>query len=183
MNAVDMVPMCRTVSWVARYEPDESSDTSRTDTVELDESDIEDCDLWMDLWEDRDCPVFIAGSILMMMFLVTLAVIRIWAPERSSDGRRGMTHARGNLGARRRFFPPDSARALPAVFVKDVEDSRDDCTFPEWDVCYTGINSVNYRYSYVDGDIYLIWLCLLKRPSGRDSGVWDNDNVNDEFEA
>ena len=64
VNAVDMVPMCRTVSGVARYEPDESSDTSRTDTAKLEESDIEDCDLWTDLWEDKDCPVFIAGSIV-----------------------------------------------------------------------------------------------------------------------
>ena len=45
VNAVDMVPMCRTVSGVAWYEPDESSDTSRTDTAELEESYIEDCDL------------------------------------------------------------------------------------------------------------------------------------------
>ena len=61
MNVVDMVPMCRTMSGVAMYEPDESSDTSRTD---MEESDIEDCDLWTDLWEDKDCPVFIAGSIV-----------------------------------------------------------------------------------------------------------------------
>ena len=126
VNEVDMVPMCRTVSGVARYELDESSDTSRTDTAELEESDIEDCDLWTDLWEDGDCPVFIAGSIVdnglfpakqcratrmwplwvifMMGILVTLAVIQIWAPERSSDGRRGMTHVRGNLGAHLRIF-------------------------------------------------------------------------------
>ena len=32
VNTVDMVPMCRTVSCVTRLEPDESSDTSRTDT-------------------------------------------------------------------------------------------------------------------------------------------------------
>ena len=57
VNAVDMVPMCRTVSGVARYEPDESSDMSRTDTAELEESDIENCNLWMDLWEDKDCYV------------------------------------------------------------------------------------------------------------------------------
>ena len=73
-------------------------------------------------------------------------------------------------------FPPDSAIALPAVLVKDVVYYRDDCKFPEWDVCYTGIN---YRYRYVDGDIYLVRLCLLKWPSRRDIGVWNNDNVND----
>ena len=65
------------------------------------------------------------------------------------------------------------------MVVKDVVYYRDDCKFSEWDVCYTGINSVNYRYRYVDGDIYLVRLCLLKRPSRRDIDVWDNDNVND----
>ena len=39
---VDMIRMCRTVSCVTRIEPDESSDTSRTETAELEESDIED---------------------------------------------------------------------------------------------------------------------------------------------
>ena len=38
MNAVDMVPMCRTVSGVMRCEPEDSSDMSRTDTAELEES-------------------------------------------------------------------------------------------------------------------------------------------------
>ena len=64
VNAVDMVPMCQTVSGVMRCEPDESSDTSRMDTAELDESDIEDFCLWTDLWEEEDCPVFNAGSIV-----------------------------------------------------------------------------------------------------------------------
>ena len=61
MNAVDMVPMCRTVAGVSWFEPDESSDTSRTDTAELEESDIEDCGLWTDLWEDKDCPLCSEG--------------------------------------------------------------------------------------------------------------------------
>ena len=63
--------------------------------------------------------------------------------------------------------------------MKDVVCYRDDGKFPEWDVCYTGINSVNHRYRYVDGDIYYVRLCLLKRPSRREIGVWNNDNVND----
>ena len=39
VNAVNMTPMCRTVSKGARGEPDEFSDTSRTDTAELEELD------------------------------------------------------------------------------------------------------------------------------------------------
>ena len=64
VNAVNMAPMCRTVSRVARCEPDESSDTSRMDTAELDELDSADCDLGTDVWEDMDCPVLIAGSFV-----------------------------------------------------------------------------------------------------------------------
>ena len=64
VNAVDMVPMCRTVLGVTRCEPDESSDSSRTDTAALEESDIEDSCLWTDLWDEEDCPVSNAGSIV-----------------------------------------------------------------------------------------------------------------------
>ena len=74
-------------------------------------------------------------------------------------------------------FPPDSTKALPLV--KDVVDYRDDSKCPEGDVCYTGINSVNGRDRYVDGDGYLVRLCLLTLPSRWDIGVWSNDNVND----
>ena len=68
MNAVNMVPMCWTVSCAARCEPDEPSDTSRMDTVELEESEIEDGDLWTDLWEDKDCPIFIAESTWTIVY-------------------------------------------------------------------------------------------------------------------
>ena len=38
---------------------DESSDTSRTDTAELYDTD---CQLETDVWDDMDCPVWISGS-------------------------------------------------------------------------------------------------------------------------
>ena len=69
VNAVDMVPMCRTVLGVARCEPDESSDTSRTDTAELEESDIEDCDLWTDLWEDKDFLCSVLGRLWTIVYV------------------------------------------------------------------------------------------------------------------
>ena len=48
VNVLHMVPMCRTVSGVMRCEPEDSSDMSRTDTAELEESDSEDFLLSMD---------------------------------------------------------------------------------------------------------------------------------------
>ena len=62
VNAVNMTPICRTVSKGARGESDEFSDSSRMDTAELEELDSMDCDMEMDVWEDMDCPVLISGS-------------------------------------------------------------------------------------------------------------------------
>ena len=59
VNAVNMTPMCQTVSKGARRKADESGDTSRTDTAELDDTD---CQLETDVWDDMDCPVCISGS-------------------------------------------------------------------------------------------------------------------------
>ena len=42
VDTVDIVPMCQTVSCVTRVEPDESSDTSETDTAVINGSEIED---------------------------------------------------------------------------------------------------------------------------------------------
>ena len=61
-------------------------------------------------------------------------------------------------------FPPDSAIATPAVLLKDVVYPMEDCGFPEWDVCWTGLDFCKYRHRYLDGNIYLAWLCLLERP-------------------
>ena len=55
MDTVDMVPMCQTVSCVTRIGPDESSDTSGTDTAVIDGSDIEDFCQWPELSDEEDC--------------------------------------------------------------------------------------------------------------------------------
>ena len=59
---MNMTPMCRTVSKGARSQSDEFSDTSRTDTAELEELDSTDCDIEMDVWEDMEYPVLISDS-------------------------------------------------------------------------------------------------------------------------
>ena len=62
--------------------------------------------------------------------------------------------------------------------MKDVVYHRNDCKCQEGNVCYTGINSVCCKDRYTDGDRYR--LCLLRRPSRRDIGVWNYDNVTIE---
>ena len=200
VNVVNMAPMCRTVSRVARCEPDESSDTWRTDTAELEELDSGDCDLWTDVWDDIDCPVLIAGLFVDNGLCISSQIVSSYGDVASIgdfvDEDFIDTGFDSDMGSGAEFrwntrddactseswsafenFPPDSARALPAVSVKDVVYYRDDSKCPEGDVCYAGINSVSCRDRYVDGDRYR--LCLLRRPSRRGLGVWNNDNVND----
>ena len=64
VNMVNRTPMCRTVLKGARREvnestADESSDTSRTDTADLDYTD---CQLETEVWDNMYCPVWITGS-------------------------------------------------------------------------------------------------------------------------
>ena len=70
MNAVNMVPMCRTVSDITQCELEDSSDMSRTDTAELTESDSENLCLWTDLWDEKDCTVSNAGWIVDNSFSI-----------------------------------------------------------------------------------------------------------------
>ena len=55
VDTVDMVPMCQTVSCVTQIRPDESSDTSGTDTAVINGSDIEDFCQWPELSDEQDC--------------------------------------------------------------------------------------------------------------------------------
>ena len=50
-----MVPMCQTVSCVTQIGPDESSDTSGTDTAVVNGSDMEDFCQWPELSDEEDC--------------------------------------------------------------------------------------------------------------------------------
>ena len=197
-----MVPMCRTVSGVTRCEPDESSDTSRTDTAELEESDIEDFCLWADLWEEEDCPVSNAGSIVDNSLgisnqdnssYVDVASIGDFDSE-DFDDTTGFDSDVGSVAELEWNTWDDACAwesqnvsgdfslnlviALPAVLLKDVVYCMEDCGFPEWNVCCTGLDFCRYRHRYVDGDIYLARLCLLERPGLRDIRVRNDDNVN-----
>ena len=110
VSTVTIGPMCQTVSKGARREVDESSDTSRTDTAELCDTDGH---LKSDVWDDMDCPVWIYGLrmvvrhcratemwpvcvLLLMRILMTLDLIRMWTPGWSSNGTHGMMHTQGN---------------------------------------------------------------------------------------
>ena len=134
--------------------------------------DSADCDLGMDVWEDMDCPVLIAGSFVdnslcnssqAMSNYRDVASMGDFADEDFIDtgfdsdmgsGAEFEWNTRNDACAWESWsayenFPPDSARALPAVSVNDVVYYRDDSKCPEGDVCYTGFNSVNCGDRYV----------------------------------
>ena len=202
VNAVDMVPMCRTVSGVIRLEPDESSDTSSTDTAELEESNIEEFCLWTDLWDEEDCPVSNAGSIVDNSVCMSnqddLSCVDVASlgdfDREDSDDAIGFDSDEGSMAELEwstwgdacawEFqnvsgnFPPCSAVALPAVILKDSVYCIEDYGFPEWAVCCTGHDICRNRHGYVDGDIYLARLCLLGRPGPRDIREREDEEVN-----
>ena len=170
VNAVNMAPVGRTVSRVARCEVDKSSEMSRTDTARLEEVELCNSSYTMSSYED----VAYMGDFVDKDFMDTgfdsdigsEAEVR-WITRDDACAWESWRASGISL--------LDSAGALPAVSVKDVVYYRNDSNCQEGDVCYTGINSVCCKDRYADGDRYR--LCLLKRPSRRDIGVWNYDNV------
>ena len=147
----------------------------------------------MDLWDEEDCPVSNAGSIVHNSLCVSnqdnlssvdVASMGDFDSDDFNDAI-GFDSDKGSVAELEwntwddacawEFqnasgdFPPDSAVVLYCM---------EDCGFPEWDVCCTGLGFCKYRHRYVDGDIYLARLCLLERPGLRDIRVRTDDNVN-----
>ena len=196
VNAVNMTPMCRTVSKGVRGESDEFSDTSTTDTAELEELDSTDCDIEMDVWEDMDCPVLISGSSVDNSLCLSgqtmsshrdVAYMGDFADEDFIDTGFDLDmgseaefewNAWNGACAWELWSASEHSRALPAESVKDVVYYRDISECLESDICCTGIQSVNCAERYIDGAGYLVRLCLLEQPSRRDVGV-RCDNAND----
>ena len=179
----------------ARRETDESSDTSRMDTAELDDAD---CQLETDVWDDMDCPVWISGSRMVdsstqasqaLSSNRDVACMGDFVDEDFND-----TGFDSDVGSGMEFewntqndaytwesvkFPPDSITTFPARSVKEVVCYRDDIKSPEEGVCCTGIHSINCATRYIDSARCLVRWCLLGQPCRRDVGVRSTDNVND----
>ena len=170
VNAVNMAPVGRTVSRVARCEVDKSSDMSGTDTARLEEVKLCNASYTISSYED----VAYMGDFVDEDFMDTGFYSDIGSEAEFRCTTRGDACAWESWRASGNS-PPDSAGALAAVSVKDVVYYRNDSKCQEGDVCYTGIHTVCCKDRYADGDRYR--LCLLRRPSRRDIGVWNYDNV------
>ena len=115
VNTVMSGPMYLTVSKGARGEVDESSDTSRTDSAEFNDTDGQ---LDSDVWDDMDRPVWIYGSRMVDNLIQASQALSssrdvacmgdfvdedfndngfdLWTPGCSSNGTDGMMHTQGN---------------------------------------------------------------------------------------
>ena len=195
VNTVDMTPICRTVSKGERREGDESSDTSRTNTPELHDTD---CRLDSDVWDDMNCPVWIYGSRMVdnssqasqaLSSNRDVTCMGDFVDENFND-----TGFDSDVGSRMEFewntwndaytaeseiSSPDSVTAFPARSAKEVICYRHDNKSPEEGACCTGICSDNCATRYIDGASCLVRLCLLGQPGQRDMDVRSTNNVND----
>ena len=188
MDTVDMVPMCQTVSCVTRIEPDESSDTSGTDTAVINGSDIEDFCQWPELSEEEDCFGSDVGSSVDSSLCISEQDDLSYADVASvvdfdsedSDVDFCFNSEEGSVAELEwntwdetcalefqnasGIFLPDSAVVRRAVNIKDNIYNMEDGGHPAWDVCCTGLAIDTHGYvGYVDGDISIACLCLLGR--------------------
>ena len=170
VNVVNMAPVDRTVSRVALCEVDKSSDMSGTDTARLEEVQLCNSSYTMSSYED----LAYMGDFVDEDFMDTGfdSDIGSEAEFRWTTRDDACTWESWRASG---ISPPDSTGALPAMSVKDIVYHRNDSKCQKGDVCYNGINSVCCKDRYADGDRYR--LCLLRRPSRQDIGVWNYDNV------
>ena len=151
VDTVNMVPMCQTVPCVTRTAPDESSDTSGTDTAELIGSDIEVSGQWPDLSHEKDCfgsevGSSVDGGLSFSDFDSVDSNVDFcfnsdegsvaeleWNTWDEACAVRVSTCVCSFL-----IFPPDSAVVRPAVNIKDNICYMADSGHPAWDVCCTG---------------------------------------------
>ena len=174
VDTVDVVPICRTVSCVTHIAPDESSDTSGTDTAEINGSDIEDFCQWPELSDEEDCFGSDVGSSVDSSLCISERVDLSYADIASvvdfdnedSDVDFCFNSNEGSVAELEwntwyeacalefqnasGMFPPDSAVVRQAVDMKD-----------------------NFMK---DGDVYIARLCLLGR-----SGVKTIMQRNEEY--
>ena len=173
---------------------DEPSDTSKTDTADLDYTD---CQLETDVWDDMYCPVWIPGSRMVDSASQASQALsnkgEVACMSDFDDEDFNDTGFDSDVGSSMEFewntlidayawesenSLPDPDTGFPAESAKEVVCYRD-MKIPEEDACCTGIRSVNHATRYIDSARCLVRLCLLGRPCQRDLDVRCANNVID----
>ena len=200
VNTVNMTPRCRTVLNGPRREvikstADEPSDTSKTDTADLD---YRECQLETDVWDDMYCPVWTPGSHMVDSASQASQALsnkgEVACMSDFDDEDFNDTGFDSDVGSGIEFewntrddaytwesenSLPDPDTGFPAEPAKEVVCYRDNMKIPEEDACCTGIRSVNCVTRYIDSARYLVRLCLLGRPCRREVDVRCVNNVID----
>ena len=186
VDTVDMVSMCRTVSWVTHRVPDEPGGISETDTANIEELDIGGFCRCPDLWNEEDSSASSAGSnvdiglgmsnqnglnYVDVASMADLDASGVDSDEGSVAELEWKTwddacawefrSASGN-------FPPDSNLGLPAGLLKDTGYYTEDGGYPDR----------HGHVRYEDSDISLSRLCLWQWPGLWDFRIRNDDNVN-----
>ena len=195
VNTVDVTPKCRTVSdepgrEVFDYTADEYSDTSKTETVDLDDTN---CQLETDIWDDTYCPVWIYDPSMvnstgqaeqLLLNKGEVACMSDFDDEDFND-----TDVDSDAGSDMEFewntWKSEHFLSYPVTDIRtqagatEIVCYREDKNIPEEDVCCTDTPSVNWATGYIDSARYIVPLCLLERPCQRDVDVRCMNNAND----
>ena len=193
VNMVDMTPKCNTASErleseVFNHTAEEDSDTSRTMTSYLDDTD---CQKGTHIWDDTYSPVWIsdpsnsAGQAAeLWLNRGEVACMSDFDDEDFTD-----TDVDSDAGSDMNFdcntgksgnpqTDPDTdvcTHASKTVIVNHAGDKNN----PDEDVCCADIPAVHWASGYIDCARYVVPQCLLEWPCRRDGDIRVMNNVND----
>ena len=195
VNMVDVTPKCHKASdklgsKVFDYTADEDSDTSKTVTADLDDTD---CQMETHIWDDTYGPVWICDPSMvnsagqaeqLWLNKGEVACMSDFDDEDFND-----MDVDSDAGSDMKFecniWKSENPRSYPDMDIctqagkKEIVNYRGDKNTPEEDVCCTNIPSVNWASGYIDCARYLVPQCLLERPCQRDVDVRVMNNAND----
>ena len=194
-NMVDVTPKGNTASErlgseVFNNTVEEDSDTSRTMTSDLDDTD---CQMGSHIWDDTYSPVWISAPSLvnsagqakqLWLNKGEVACMSDFDDEDftdtdvDSDAVSDMKFDCNTWKSGNPQSDPDTDMCTHAG-KKEIVNHAGDTYSPEDDVCCADIPAVNWASGYIDCARYLVPQCLLEWPCRRDGDVHVMNIVND----
>ena len=195
VNMVDVTPKGNTASKrlgseVFNNAVEEDSDTSRTMTSELDDTDFQMGSL---IWDDTYSPVWIAAPCMvnsegqaeeLWLNKGEVACMSDFDDEDFTDmdvDSDAVSDMKFDYDTGKSGNPQSDPNTDMCTHAgkKEIVNHAGDKYNPEEDVCCANIPAVNWASGYIDCARYLVPQCLLKWPCRRDGDVHVMNNVND----
>ena len=186
VNMVDVTPKCNTASdrlgsEVFNHTADEDSDTSKTVTSDLDDTD---CQMGTHIWYFTSMVNSAGQAEQLWLNKGEVACMSDFDDEDFTD-----MDVDSDAGSDMKFdcntgksgnpqSDPDTDICTHAG-KKEIVNHTGDKNTPEEDVCCADIPAVNWASGYIDCARYLVQQCLLEWPCRRDGDVRVMNNVND----